>query len=399
MGEISVVRTLSNGVNQKGVRDHNERLILSLLQRSGEVPGSEIARQTHLSAQTVSVILRKLEADGLLIKGAPVKGKVGKPSVPMALNPKGAASIGFKLGRRSSEIFLTDLCGKVLFKQHLQYDIALPRTIFDFMAQGYLAAVEHLGAAQATRLCGIGIAAPFEIWKWGATDGNTPSDFLSWKDISFEQEVARFTDLPVFVVNDATSACWAEHLYGRGRALQNYAYFFVSTFIGGGVVLNQTVYEGARGNAGAFGPLRVGGRDGRSKQLLDAASIHILESRLEERGHDPRKLWTQPQDWSGFRAEVEDWIDDTAHAISQACISVCAVIDFEAVVIDGYVPDSVKSQLVERIRRFLPQEDSRGLILPEVLGGQVGIDARALGAACIPTFSQYFLKAGMTLAD
>ena len=96
-------RTLVNdtfsGVNQKGVRDHNERLILSLLRRRGAMPGSDIARHTQLSAQTVSVILRKLEGDGLLEKGAPQKGKVGKPSVPMALNPDGAYAIGFKLGR------------------------------------------------------------------------------------------------------------------------------------------------------------------------------------------------------------------------------------------------------------------------------------------------------------
>jgi predicted NBD/HSP70 family sugar kinase len=399
MGEATVISPLSNGVNQKGVRNHNERLILSLLQRSGELPGSEVARQTHLSAQTVSVIMRKLEGDGLVRKGKPVKGRVGKPSVPMALNPRGAFSIGCKIGRRSSDLFLTDLCGTVLFKRHLHYDIALPRTIFEFLAQGYRDSLELLGPRQATRLSGIGIAAPFEIWKWGATDGNTPEEFLSWKDISFEQEVARFTDLPLFLVNDATSACWAEHLYGRGRLLRNYAYFFVAFFIGGGVVLNQSVYSGARGNAAAFGPLRVGDRQGHTRQLMDVASIHVLEGYLAKAGHDPRELWVQPQDWSSFAPQVDLWLEEAAYAIAQACISVCAVIDFEAVLLDGFFPDDVKCRLVERVRHFLPLEDSRGLILPDVLSGQVGIDARAIGAACIPTFSQYFLSTNAMRSD
>ena len=393
MEHIATVRPLSNGVNQKGLRDHNERLILSVLQRNGELSGSEIARRTGLSAQTVSVILRKLEGDGLLRKGTPVKGRVGKPSVPMTLDPEGALSFGCKIGRRSSEMFVTDLCGTVLFKRHLNYDVALPKTIFGFFSDNHATALASLGPELAARLCGIGIAAPFEIWKWGMFGGNAPDEFLSWKDISFEDEVRAYSDLPVFSLNDATSACWAEHVYGRGKELRNYAYFFVSTFIGGGVVLNQSVYEGAQGNAGAFGPLRVGDRQGRTRQLLDTASIYLLEDRLVASGHDPRALWTQPQDWSAFEPEVALWIEETAHAIAQACISVCAVIDFEAVVLDGYCPEDVKDRLVARVRHYLPEEDSRGLILPEVLPGLVGIDARAIGAASVPIFAQYFLTA------
>ena len=399
MEERTVIRPLRNGVNQKGVRDHNERLILSVLQRNGSLSGSQIARRTHLSAQTVSVILRKLEGDGLLNKGDPVKGRVGKPSVPMTLNPKGALSFGYKIGRRSSEVFLTDLCGNVLHKSHLNYDVALPKTIFDFLATSHAKAIAALGPTLATRVCGIGIAVPFEIWKWGAVGGDAAAEFLSWKDVSFGKEIRKFSDLPVFMVNDATSACWAEHVYGRGRELQNYAYFFVSTFIGGGVVLNQAVYEGTRGNAGAFGPLRIGGENGKTQQLLDVASIYMLEKKLLSDGHDPRALWILPQDWSEFETQVDAWIEAAAFAVAQACVSVCAVIDFEAVVLDGYCPDSVKTRLVERVRYYLPKEDSRGLILPEILRGEIGIDARAIGAASVPIFSQYFLNAKTTLSD
>ena len=52
---------LSGGVNQSGVRDHNERLILSVIRTHGSLPGADIAKLTGLSPQTVSIILRKLE--------------------------------------------------------------------------------------------------------------------------------------------------------------------------------------------------------------------------------------------------------------------------------------------------------------------------------------------------
>ena len=65
------------GTNQSGMRDYNERLVLSLVRRHGALAKSEIARMTGLSAQTVSVIMRALEQDGLLLRGEPVRGRIG----------------------------------------------------------------------------------------------------------------------------------------------------------------------------------------------------------------------------------------------------------------------------------------------------------------------------------
>ena len=74
--ETPVILTPSSGVNQSGVRDYNERLLLTLLQRNGPTAGSDLARIANLSPQTVSIILREMEAEGLLSRGAPIKGKV-----------------------------------------------------------------------------------------------------------------------------------------------------------------------------------------------------------------------------------------------------------------------------------------------------------------------------------
>ena len=60
------------GTNQTGMRDYNERLVLSLVRQHGALAKTDIARMTGLSAQTVSVIMRELEAERLLVRGAPV---------------------------------------------------------------------------------------------------------------------------------------------------------------------------------------------------------------------------------------------------------------------------------------------------------------------------------------
>jgi predicted NBD/HSP70 family sugar kinase len=392
------IKGASGGVNQSGVRNHNERLLLSMLQRLGGMAGIDLARLTGLSPQTVSVIFRKLEQDGFLRRGDPVRGKVGKPSIPMELSPDGVLSLGLKIGRRSADLLLLDFTGTVRAQVSTAYPYPLPDDVFAFLEEGMAQLLADLPPEAQERVCGIGIAAPFELWKWNDLIGAPSQRFRSWKDLDFAQQVARFSDLPVFVVNDATAACRAEHLYGHSHDFRDWAYFFIGSFVGGGVVLNDTVFEGNQGNAGALGSLRSTGPLGESQQLIDVASIHLLEGRLVQAGMDPRVLWHQPQDWTDLSRYVEPWIGETAQELAKASLSVCAVIDFEAVLIDGAFPPAVRTELVERVRRYLVNQDTRGLIPPRIEPGSVGGNARAIGAASTPIFTQFLLNTNAGLA-
>lgn len=395
--ETAIIRTLSKGVNQSGVRDHNERLLLTLLLRNGPMAGSELARLANLSPQTVSIILREMEAEGLLTRGAPIKGKVGKPSVPMSLAEGGVLSFGCKIGRRSAVLLLADFRGTIRYQLQITYAYPMPEPIFRFLKDGIATIMGQCTVAERARICGIGIGTPFEIWKWSELVGAPAEEFASWADVDFHAEVASFTDLPIHMVNDATAGCQAEQIYGRGKEFRDYAYFFIGAFVGGGIVLNHSVYQGHQGNSGALGSLRSFGPQGETQQLIDTASIHLLESRLADNGLDPRELWTQPQDWSRFSRYVEPWIGRTAQELAKASLSVCAVIDFEAILIDGAFPESVKQELVERTRRYLVNQDMRGLIAPRVEAGVVGFNARAIGAAASPLFEHYFMNGNLLL--
>lgn len=402
MGDLmdgSKVRGLSSGVNQRGVRNYNERLLLSTFMRHGPMPGSDLARMAGLSPQTVSVILRKLEKDGLLKRGAPQRGKVGKPSIPMDLSAEGVFSFGLKIGRRSAELLLLNFRGDIIEQLHLAYPYPEPQVVFGFLEDGMDQLMAQMSVAQKTRICGIGIASPFELWTWHDLEGPEADDFSAWKDTQFTEEVAKFSTLPIFACNDATAACRAEHLYGSGKEYRDYAYFYIGSFVGGGVVLNHTVFEGNQGNAGALGSLRSTGPLGESRQLVDVASLHLLEGRLLEAGLDPKQLWQMPQNWDALTRYVEPWIGETAQELAKAALSICSVIDFEAILIDGAFPGSVRSDLVERVRRYLVTQDTRGLLAPRIEQGVIGFNARAIGAASGPIFSQFFLNTNAGLSS
>ncbi len=382
----------SKGASQPGVRAHNERLVLSLIRRHGSLSKAEIARRSGLSAQTVSVIMRVLENDGLLKRGAPVRGKVGQPSIPMALNPDGVFSIGLKIGRRSAELILMDFVGHVRQKLTFAYSYPLPDPLMQFVKTGLAKLGSKLGPARHKRVVGIGVAAPFELWNWLDQVSAPKDEMEAWRHFDFPTEITRSSDLPVTVENDATAACSAEHVFGKGREFADYLYFFVGYFIGGGVVLNHTVHTGHRGNAGALGSMPIR-RDGvRGQQLIDCASIVVLERMLIEAGIDSNGPLSGAEEWNGFDEYLDEWISLTAGSLAHAIASSCSVFDFEAVLIDGGFPTDVRARLIEKTREEILKIDLRGIVEPHIVAGTIGRDARAMGAASLPLLSRYLLE-------
>ena len=122
----------SRGSTQTGVRLYNERLVLSLIRRHRSLAKVEIARLTGLSTQTTTVIINRLEADGLVLAGEPQRGRIGQPSVPFSLNPAGAFGLGLMIGRRSSDLVLMDFTAGIRARRRAIYSFPEPEEILAF---------------------------------------------------------------------------------------------------------------------------------------------------------------------------------------------------------------------------------------------------------------------------
>ncbi|PWJ85387.1 MarR family transcriptional regulator [Pseudaminobacter salicylatoxidans] len=386
------------GTNQSGMRDHNERLVLSLLRRHGGLAKTDIARLTQLSVQTISVIMRALEADGLLLRREPVRGRVGQPSVPMALNPDGAFFFGLKIGRRSAELVLIDFLGNIRAMRQLSYRYPTPRETTAFALDDVAAIRSALPPEQDRRIAGLGIAIPFELWNWADTVGAPHEAMDAWRGADIKADIQSRHDFPVYLQNDATAACGAELVFGQSGGLSDFLYFYIGAFVGGGVVLNGALHAGRTGNAGALGSMPVPGPGGKPVQLIDAASLATLEKSLAARGIDASFLWQKPADWDWLGSDLDLWIATAANALAHAIVSASAVIDFEAAVIDGWMPRTVRARLAEAVRAAFGQIDTAGIALPHLREGTVGVDARSLGAASLPLCERFLVGAPLAAA-
>src|SRR5215471_17403085 len=167
----------SRAGTQTGMRLYNERLVLSLIRRHRSLAKVEIARLTGLSTQTTTVIINRLEADGLVLAGEPQRGRIGQPSVPYSLNPAGAFGLGLMIGRRSSDLVLMDFTAGISARRRAIYSFPEPEEIMAFAEREMPGLLAELPEAQHGRISGLGVAMPFELWNWEA-DLQTPPGVL-----------------------------------------------------------------------------------------------------------------------------------------------------------------------------------------------------------------------------
>ncbi|AKR56610.1 ROK family transcriptional regulator [Devosia sp. H5989] len=394
-GEDKAVRAsgFTRGTNQTGVRLYNERLVLSLIRRHKSLPKADIARMTGLSPQTISIIANQLEADGLLLKGNPQRGRIGQPSVPYSLNPEGAFAFGLKIGRRSVDLYLINFTGEIIKLLHKTYPYPRPESIMAFAREGIDQMMADLPPEWARRMAGVGIAAPYEMWTWPEEIGAPRGDIDAWRTVDIRAELAQVLPWPVYFHNDITAACAAELIFGRGSDFLDYLYVYIGSFIGGGLVLNGHLFPGRTQNAGALGSMPApaapsGGR--RIPQLMNVASIYVLERKLIAQGRNPEVLWLSPDDWGDdLGPALDEWISEVGESLAISIVAAVAVIDVETVIIDGAFPDFVRKAIIGRTREALERVNQQGLSPFRIEEGTIGNAARALGGASIPLLANF----------
>ncbi|SEW36511.1 Sugar kinase of the NBD/HSP70 family, may contain an N-terminal HTH domain [Aliiroseovarius sediminilitoris] len=384
--------TPRRGSNQSGMRAYNERLVLSLIRQSGPLAKAEITRTTGLSAQTVSVIMRALEAEGLLVRGEPVRGKIGQPSVPMSLAKDGAFFFGLKVGRRSLDLVLTDFLGEVQHRVRISHPYPTPDKTVQFATDAVGQVLDNLPEQLHSRIAGLGIALPFQLWDWAETLGVEDADMRDWKDRDIAKEIGAVCDFPVFVCNDASAACGAELVFGSQNKPQDFLYVFVGFFIGGGLVLDGSLYTGRTGNAAALGSMMLLAQDGNLRQLVDVASLAVLEGALVESGDEYSMAWDNPEGWNIPDGPLDIWLNDASYGIAQAVLSSVCLIDVGNVLIDGWMPEHMRAELVRRVRKYIGNTSVAGVAKPDILEGSIGSDARALGAASLPLSERFLVE-------
>jgi glucokinase len=227
---------------------------------------------------------------------------------------------------------------------------------------------------------------------------------LAWRDLDLKSDLEDKLGLPVVVENDANAAAWGEFQYGAGHDVDDLLLVTVGTGVGGGVVLDGSLYRGAFGVGAEIGHMRVvpdgllcGCGNRGCFEMYASGSALVRESRAAARsgsrlaadlvaraGGDPDAI-TGPLvteaagDGDAFAVEQ---LASLGHWLGEGIASLTAVLDPAVVVIGGGV-SAAGDLLIEPARAsFAAQLTGRGhRPMLEIRMARLGNHAGLIGAA------------------
>ncbi|SJZ83493.1 ROK family protein [Garciella nitratireducens] len=139
------------------------------------------------------------------------------------------------------------------------------------------------------QLQSIGIGVPGLVEKSTGKIIHLTNLFLDNVDLG--QKIQAYFHKPIFVDNDATVAGLAEKIAGSTQGVKNSIFITLGTGVGGGIIINDKVYNGGHGWGSEIGHIVVGenfydcncGRNGCLETFASAtALIRYVKKRIEE---------------------------------------------------------------------------------------------------------------------
>lgn len=372
--------------NAREMKAGNRLHVLRLLRRES-LSRSELADRIGLTRAAMSLIVGELLADGLVLETARRKSAAGRRPVPVELNPQYAYSLGLTISRTGSEAGVADMCGRLICRQPIDIT-GLSRQQSLRRMKASLRALMGENSPPTGRWLGLGISTPGPVDVAAGTILNPPN-FDIWHDVCLAAEMKDLGLANVCLENNAQALTMAEKTFGAGRQSKSFVLLEFEAGIGGGIVINDTLYAGWRGFGNEIGHTSI--------DLNGPLCSCGLRGCVEMYASVPRvlakaqKKSSRITDWRTFmdRAVAGDalcsrLLKEQAQALGTAIVNVINVLELDAVVLTGDV--SYRGEMLRAdIERILSETAiNRWLRHVPVLLSPLGERPELMAAAGIP---------------
>ncbi len=241
---------MSTAASGPRLRDMNRVAVLSLVGRQGPISRADIARRLGLSPATVTAVSRSLIDAGVIHKVDDGEPRGGRPSELLAVAGNAAVAIGVKVASGRLTGVRADLDGTVQETFSSPFD---ERTTNPFEALATLLG-PHIAAAGNTRLLGVGLGVPGFV---DTRTGQVEAPLLGWRHMPLAGYLSQLIEVPVLVDNDVNTLAAYEHLYGLGRAYDDFLTLTLGLGVGAAVFSGGDIRRGGHGAAGELGHFPV----------------------------------------------------------------------------------------------------------------------------------------------
>ncbi len=385
-----------SGANQYDLGSFNEAVIIETIRVAGIISRTEISRRTGLTQQSVSRILRVLLQQGLLVEEAQERAeRLGKPRTPVRLRSNAAHAVGIHIDPELLTVAVVDLDGTIVRREtvDLAADLDAHRLV-DLVAATVTAAIS-ISQVDTASLLGVGVAVPGPI----NADGTLLDLPLqpAWRGLEIRQLLQQKLNHPVLVEKDGSAAAIGERWIGRSARARDFAYLYLGTGVGSGLILNGSIYRGLTANAGEFGQLaalRMGEWDGEGGPRMMAecnptASLPVIAAGFGYVETDASATDEAKRYKAVCKAAAEGdvaarkAVTQVARVIAQGAVGMVDLLDIDLIVVGGpayekEIAATLISEIDRAVNSFPIAKGTRTVAVEESM---LQTDAAAVGAA------------------
>lgn len=240
---------------RQGQREANREAVLRALLRCGPTARVALAQYTGLTPAAISNITRELLDEGLVRETGILRGRVGANAILLDLADDWPLLGAVHQGVSSLRVAVCSLRGAILARQVIATPQRLsPTAAVDAMTAAFDALLGGLGLGREV-LAGIGVGLVGLVDVVAGVTRRAPS--VGWHAAPVRELFEARLGRPIVVENNVRAMAVGEALLGQGREWPHFAFVYVGTGIGAGLIVDGQPYRGAYGSAGEVGHITV----------------------------------------------------------------------------------------------------------------------------------------------
>jgi N-acetylglucosamine repressor len=236
-------------VSKDLMRQMNRSLVLNTIRLKGPISRAQIARESGLSAATVSGLVTELIREDLIFEREEGDSSGGRRPVLLTLNPSGGFVIGIKLMEDHLIAALTNLEARVVDSNNVPFTGMDPDDVIAVIVEG-VAQLLTKNQIPQFKLFGVGVGLA------GVIDQETGllrlSPIFGWQGLPFGKMIQEKLAVPVYIDNDVNTVTLTEKWFGIAKDIDHFLTVTIGRGVGMGIVTNGRLYRG-RGGAGELG--------------------------------------------------------------------------------------------------------------------------------------------------
>ncbi|MCT1575906.1 ROK family glucokinase [Oceanobacillus kimchii] len=306
--------------------------------------------------------------------------------------------VGIDIGGTTVKIGFISENGKIVHKWEVSTNLADGgRHIVPEIWSSIESKMEHLSYSLSS-IIGLGVGAPGFI---DAEKGYVHEAVnIGWKNVALAEAFQQYAKVPVYVENDANIAVLGENWVGAGNQADNLIAITLGTGVGGGIIANGRILNGANGMAGELGHMIVEengapcncGNHGCLETITSATGIvrqalekiiEIPHSKLAEAYNKNREITSKEIFELASEGDIaaKSIVDHTADVLGKVLANMGVIINPSKVLIGGGV-SKAGDQLIDAIQQaFEKHALPRVAEACSIKTAQLGNDAGIIGAA------------------